>query len=85
MTSTLAPVRSEASTGRTTFALLSARELRRFVVNPVFLVGVAMAMWTMRRSYEIRRAFCSSFRISFRSSSSDVSLPSSARANYCCG
>jgi hypothetical protein len=48
VTATLAPTRPEAVTGRTTFAALAVRELRRFVVNPVFLAGVvltALAVW----------------------------------------
>ena len=31
---------------RTTFTALAARELRRFVLNPVFLFGVVLAVWT---------------------------------------
>ena len=45
MTATLAPARPEAAAGRTTFAALAAREMRRFVVNPVFLFAVAMTAW----------------------------------------
>ena len=46
MTATLAPARPETVTGRATFAALAARETRRFVVNPVFLVAVVMTAWT---------------------------------------
>ena len=45
MTTTLAPTRPEAVAGRTTFVALAARELRRFVVNPVFLFAVVMTAW----------------------------------------
>ena len=48
MTVTLAPTRPEAGAGRTTFVTLAAREMHRFVVNPVFLAGVvltALAVW----------------------------------------
>jgi len=51
MTATLAPVRPGADAGRTAFATLAARELRRFVVNPVFLLAVVMtadALWFNR-------------------------------------
>ncbi len=38
--------RPGAAAGRTTFAALAAREMRRFVLNPVFLFAVAMtAYW----------------------------------------
>lgn len=46
MTATLAPARPESSAGPTAFALLAVRELRRFVVNPVFLFAVAFTAWT---------------------------------------
>jgi hypothetical protein len=46
MTTTLAPARPESAAGRTTFVALAAREMRRFVVNPVFLFGVVMTAWT---------------------------------------
>ena len=46
MNTTLAPTRPESSAGRTTFGLLAARELRRFVVNPVFLFAVVFTAWT---------------------------------------
>ena len=45
MTTTLAPARPESAAGRTTFVALAARELHRFVVNPVFLFGVGMTAW----------------------------------------
>ena len=46
MTATLAPAGAEAAAGRTTFLALAAREMRRFVINPVFLFGVVMTAWT---------------------------------------
>ena len=46
MTTTLAPARPEAAAGRATFAALAAREMRRFVLNPVFLFAVAITAWT---------------------------------------
>jgi hypothetical protein len=46
VTATLAPARAEAAAGRTTLAALAAREMRRFVVNPVFLFAVVMTAWT---------------------------------------
>jgi hypothetical protein len=46
MNATLAPTRPESSAGGTTFALLAVRELRRFVVNPVFLFAVVFTAWT---------------------------------------
>ncbi len=42
MTTTLPAARPEAVTGRSTFIALAAREVRRFVVNPVFLIGAAL-------------------------------------------
>ena len=45
MTATLAAGRPEAVAGRPTFVALAARELRRFVVNPVFLFAVGMTAW----------------------------------------
>src|SRR5215472_16842199 len=46
MTTTLAPARPGAGTDRITFVALAAREMRRFVLNPVFLFAVAMtAYW----------------------------------------
>jgi hypothetical protein len=46
VTTTLAPARPGAVARRTTFVALAARELRRFVVNPVFLFAVVMTAWT---------------------------------------
>ena len=45
MTATLASARPEAVAGRAALVPLAVRELRRFVLNPVFLSGVAMAAW----------------------------------------
>jgi hypothetical protein len=39
---TLAPARPEAAASRATFTALAARETRRFVLSPVFLLGVAI-------------------------------------------
>ena len=47
MTAALAPARPEAAAGRTAFAALAARELRRFAVNPVFLAGLGMITWIL--------------------------------------
>ena len=51
MTAALAPARPpgrpEAATARITFAALAARETRRLVVNPVFLVSVVLAAWLL--------------------------------------
>ena len=47
MSVTLAPARAEAAAGRTTFVALAAREMRRFVVNPVFLFAVVMTAWSV--------------------------------------
>jgi hypothetical protein len=46
VTAALAPARPESAAGRTTFAALAAREMHRFVVNPVFLFAVVMTAWT---------------------------------------
>ena len=46
MTATLAPARAESAAGRATLVALAAREMRRFVVNPVFLFAVVMTAWT---------------------------------------
>ena len=46
MTTTLAPARPEAVAGQAALAALAARELRRFLVNPVFLFAVVMTAWT---------------------------------------
>jgi hypothetical protein len=45
MTTTLAPARPEADARRATLVPLAARELRRFVLNPVFLFAVVMTLW----------------------------------------
>ena len=45
MTSTLTFGPPATSPGRATFTALATRELRRFVLNPVFLSGVALAAW----------------------------------------
>ncbi len=45
MTAALAPARPEAVARRATLVPLAARELRRFVLNPVFLFAVVMTMW----------------------------------------
>jgi hypothetical protein len=42
VTTTLPAARPPAVTGRSRFVALAAREVRRFVVNPVFLVGAAL-------------------------------------------
>lgn len=47
MTATLAPTRPESGAGRSTFVALAIRELRRFVVNPVFLFAVVMTAWIL--------------------------------------
>jgi hypothetical protein len=47
VTATLAAARREAVAGRPTLAALAARELRRFVVNPVFLFAVVMTAWSV--------------------------------------
>jgi hypothetical protein len=46
MTATLTFGPPVTSPGRGTFIALAARELRRFVLNPVFLLGVVLAEWT---------------------------------------
>ncbi len=46
MTATLVPARPGAVAVRATFAALAVRELRRFVVNPIFLFAVLMTAWT---------------------------------------
>ncbi len=53
MTATLAPARPEAAAGRITFAALAAREMRRFVLNPVFLAAAGLTaylLWSGQRS-----------------------------------
>jgi len=47
MTAALAPARPEAAAGRAAFAALAAREMRRFAVNPVFLLGAGMITWIL--------------------------------------
>jgi hypothetical protein len=42
MTTALAPVRPAAAAGRTRFAALAAREMRRFVLNPLFLAAAGL-------------------------------------------
>jgi hypothetical protein len=42
MTAAITSGPPEATAGRATFAALAAREIRRFVLNPVFLLGVAI-------------------------------------------
>jgi hypothetical protein len=46
MTATLEFRPHATSPGRATFTALAAREMRRFVLNPVFLLGVVLAAWT---------------------------------------
>src|SRR5262245_39928236 len=53
MTTALAPAGTEAAAGRATFAALAARETRRFALNPIFLLAVALTafmLWSGRRS-----------------------------------
>jgi hypothetical protein len=45
VTATVAAGRTQAVAGRSVFLALAARELRRFVVNPIFLFGVGMTAW----------------------------------------
>ena len=52
MTTALAPARPGAADGRATFAALAARETRRFALNPVFLLAVALTayiLWSGQR------------------------------------
>ena len=46
MNATLAPARPQTAAGRAALVALAAREMRRFVVNPVFLFAVVMTAWT---------------------------------------
>jgi hypothetical protein len=46
MTTALAPARPAAA-GRTRFAALAAREMRRFVLNPVFLAAAGLTAYTL--------------------------------------
>jgi hypothetical protein len=53
VTTALVPARPGAVAGRATFAALAVRELRRFVLNPVFLFAVAItvaALWVRPRA-----------------------------------
>jgi hypothetical protein len=47
MTAALAPARPAAAAGRTMFAALAAREMRRFVRNPVFLAAAGLTAWAL--------------------------------------
>ena len=47
MTATLTFGPPEAAAGRTMFAALAAQETRRFVLNPVFLLAVPLAAYTL--------------------------------------
>jgi hypothetical protein len=47
MTAALAPARPAAAAGRATFAALAAREMRRFVLNPVFLAAAGLTAYTL--------------------------------------
>jgi hypothetical protein len=47
MTTALAPVRPAAAAGRTRFAALAAREMRRFVLNPVFLAAAGLTAYLL--------------------------------------
>ena len=47
MTAALAPARPEAAVGRATFAALAAREMRRFVLNPVFLAAAGLTAYLL--------------------------------------
>jgi hypothetical protein len=52
VTTALAPARPAAGAGRATFAALAARETRRFALNPVFLLAVALTayiLWSGQR------------------------------------
>jgi len=52
MTTALVPARPEAAADRATFAALAARETRRFALNPVFLLAVALTafvLWSGQR------------------------------------
>ena len=53
MTTTLAPGRPEAVARRATLVPLAAREMRRFVLNPVFLAAIGLTaylLWSGQRS-----------------------------------
>jgi hypothetical protein len=47
MTTTLTPTRPGADVGRAMFVALAARETRRFALNPVFLLAVALTAYTL--------------------------------------
>jgi hypothetical protein len=47
MTTALAPVRPAAAAGRTRFAALAAREMRRFVLNPLFLAAAGLTAYLL--------------------------------------
>lgn len=47
MATTLAPARPGAVAGRTTVVRLASRELRRFLLNPVFLFAVAVLVYAL--------------------------------------
>ena len=46
MTTTLTPARSGTAASRATFVALAAREMRRFIVNPIFLFAVVLTAWS---------------------------------------
>ena len=53
MTTTLGPATPRVGGGQTTFAALAAREMRRFVLNPLFLAAAALTaffLWSEQRS-----------------------------------
>jgi hypothetical protein len=53
MTTTLAPARPAVAATRARFAALAAREMRRFALNPLFLLAVALTaylLWSGQRS-----------------------------------
>jgi hypothetical protein len=45
VTTALMAARHQTGAGRTTFVPLAAREMRRFAVNPVFLLAVVLTAW----------------------------------------
>ncbi len=47
MTAALAPARPGAAAGRARFVALTAREMRRFVLNPVFLAAAGLTAYTL--------------------------------------
>jgi len=53
MTTTLAPARPGAGADRITFVALAAREMRRFVLNPLFLAAIGLTaylLWSGQRN-----------------------------------